>query len=89
MHRPAQRGARAGLGQLTLVEHALCPLDPKSSLRPNLVFEPSYRYADTNRHMRSAQAQVLCPLGLAAGDELYLWGLLALPMKAADGVGGT
>ena len=68
----------AGLGQLTLVEHALCPLDPRSSLRPNLAFDASYRFADRNRHIKAASARIHCPLGLSAGDELFLWGLLSL-----------
>lgn len=67
-----------GRGQLTLVEHALCPLDPQASLVENLVHEASYGFMDRNRTWRKAHARVMCPLGLSASDEFYLWGLLAL-----------
>lgn len=43
-----------------------------------MAFEAGYRFSDRNRHARVATATVHCPLGLSAGDELYLWGLLAL-----------
>ncbi len=70
--------AAVGLGQLTLVEHALCPLDTGRSLRDNLVFETGYFYSDRNRHRRKATVRVTCPGGLSPADEFYLWGLLAL-----------
>jgi len=34
------------------VEHALCPLDPASSLVPNLMHEATYQYTDKNKHQR-------------------------------------
>lgn len=68
----------AGRGQLTLVEHALCPLDPQASLVENLVHDASYGLMDRNRTWRKACVRVMCPLGLSASDEFYLWGLLAL-----------
>lgn len=74
-----------GVGQLTLVEHALCPLDARSSLTENLVFDTRYFYtavADAGR--LTARARVFCPLGLSAADELYLWGLLALTLLQPD-----
>lgn len=67
-----------GLGELTLVEHALCPLDSRASLSDNLVHFNEYFYTDRNRHQRKAQVRVTAPLGLSASDEFYLWGLLAL-----------
>ncbi|MBN9519852.1 hypothetical protein J0H58_15225 [bacterium] len=76
-----------GLGQLTLVEHALCPLDTGQSLRKNLVFETGYYYADRNRHRRKAAVTVTCPQGLSPSDEFYLWGLLALTFAEAGGGG--
>ncbi|MBX9623312.1 MAG: hypothetical protein K2X82_05820 [Gemmataceae bacterium] len=76
-----------GLGQLTLVEHALCPLDTGQSLRKNLVFETGYYYADRSRHRRKAAVTVTCPQGLSPSDEFYLWGLLALTFAEA-GAGG-
>ena len=82
------RPSSAGLGQLTLVEHALCPLDAGQSLRENLVFETGYYYADKNRHQRKAAVKVTCPGGLSPSDEFYLWGLLALTFAAAHHSGG-
>lgn len=68
----------SGIGQLTLVEHALCPLDVRQSAVENLVHSAGYRFTDPSGKRRSAKARVYCPMGLTAGDELYLWGLLAL-----------
>lgn len=76
-----------GRGQLTLVEHALCPLDPQRSLVENLVHHASYGFMDNARTWRKAQARVFCPLGLSASDELYLWGLLALTFAEEDNGG--
>ena len=68
----------AGLGQLSLVEHALCPLDTNASLKENVVFAADYFFTDKNHHQQKAHASVVCPFGLSAGDEFFLWGLLAL-----------
>lgn len=73
-----------GLGQLTLVEHALCPLDNRSAAVCNLVHETSYRFTDENRHIRRASAKVVSPIGLTVHDEFYLWGLLALTMSQRE-----
>lgn len=67
-----------GMGELSIVEHALCPLDARTSLSDNLVHFNEYFYTDRNRHQRKAQVRVTAPLGLSASDEFYLWGLLAL-----------
>jgi hypothetical protein len=67
-----------GMGQLTLVEHSLCPLDPATSLVENLVHDSAFFYMDRNRHFRQARAKIISPSGLSASDEFYLWGLLAL-----------
>ncbi|MHC4880961.1 MAG: hypothetical protein ACYTGL_31300, partial [Planctomycetota bacterium] len=82
---PAQ--ANSGLGQLTLAEHSLCPLHSGLSLRPNLVHESEFYYMDPVRGLNRARARVTAPGGLLAGDELYLWGLLALTLAQpqADG----
>jgi len=74
----ASRRRWTGLGQLTLVEHALCPLDPAASLAENLIHDSAYFFMDQNRHMRQARARIISPSGLSASDEFYLWGLLAL-----------
>ena len=70
-----------GVGQLTLVEHALCPLDNRTSLRENLRHVCQYRYSDANGCSQTARVAVHCPLGLSSGDEFYLWGLLALTFR--------
>jgi len=73
-----RRRQPAGIGQLSIVEHALCPLDPGQSLRESLVHECQYDYTDPAGARRNAQVRVSCPLGLSPQDEFYLWGLLAL-----------
>ncbi len=73
-----------GFGQLSLVEHALCPLDTRSSLQPNLTFDAAYFYTDSLRRRQTATAKVLSPLGLSADDEFYLWGLLALTFSQSQ-----
>lgn len=69
-----------GIGQLSLVEHALCPLDSRRSQVANLVHRTEYRYVDKSGDRRFAQACVFSPLGLLVDDEFYLWGLLALSL---------
>jgi hypothetical protein len=82
---PARSGRPAtGLGQLTLVEHALCPLDAGRSLQNSLVHETGYYYTDRNRHYRRASVRVSCPAGLSPADEVYLWGLLALTFAGPE-----
>jgi len=83
---PAPRRARPGDGraQLSLVEHALCPLDPAASLVPNLVHESHYGYTDKNGHAKEAQVRIHAPFGLSASDEFVLWGLLALTFAQAE-----
>jgi hypothetical protein len=68
----------AGRAQLSLVEHALCPLDPAVSLREHLVHETAYGYRDPKRRLLVANVRVTCPSGMSAADEFILWGLLAL-----------
>ena len=70
--------SRRGIGQLSLVEHALCPLDSRASLREDLHHVSEYRYTDTHGQSQRARVTVHCPAGLSPGDEFYLWGLLAL-----------
>jgi hypothetical protein len=76
--------AADGVGQLTLVEHALCPLDSRISLVPNLLHETAFDFTDKNRRRRSGKVKVYCPRGLSAQDEFYLWGLLALTLSDPD-----
>ncbi len=70
----------SGVGQLSLVEHALCPLDSRHSLRHNQIFKSGYFYSDRKRRRRRANVKVIAPLGLSARDEFFLWGLLALTL---------
>lgn len=44
-------------------------------------YEWTYRYTDVNHNRQTATARVVCPLGLSANDEFYLWGLLALTLQ--------
>lgn len=69
---------RSGLAQLSLVEHALCPLDDQQSLKNPLVYDTGYFRTDKNGHNRWIPVRVVSQLGLLASDEFYLWGLLAL-----------
>ena len=86
--REAKRrsAARRGYGraQLTLVEHALCPLDTSASLARGLTHRSEFFYVDENRHRRKATAEVLCPFGLSPADEFYLWGLVALTLSQPE-----
>jgi hypothetical protein len=76
-----------GVGQLSLVEHALCPLDSRASLVRNQVFETGYFYTNQKRQRKRSKVDVFCPLGLSPGDEFNLWGMLALTLanKESDG----
>lgn len=74
----------SGHGQLTLVEHALCPLDPEASLSENLIHTTEYHYTDSSRHQQTARVRVFSPLGLSAHDELFLWGLLSVTLSQPD-----
>lgn len=73
-----------GIGQLSLVEHALCPLDARAGLRGNLVFNTGYQYTGPDRRRCNATATVFSPLGLSPEDEYYLWGLLALTLQQPE-----
>ncbi|NLE39992.1 MAG: hypothetical protein GX621_18395, partial [Pirellulaceae bacterium] len=74
---PKDRLAALGHAQLSLVEHALCPLDIARLGFP-FTHETEYEFSDHNRHRRTASVRVVCPDGLSPTDELYLWGLLSL-----------
>jgi hypothetical protein len=73
-----------GLGQLTLVEHALCPLGTGHAGGDGAVYKTGYYYVDKNRRYKKAAVQVTTPGGLLPGDELYLWGLLALTLAEPE-----
>ena len=82
--KSTSRPRGSGHGQLTLVEHALCPLDPETSLSENLIHTTEYHYTDSSRHQQTARARVFSPLGLSAHDELFLWGLLSVTLSQPD-----
>ena len=73
--------SRSGVGQLSMVEHALCPLDSQVSMRPGLEHKTAFQFTDHQRRRRTALVEVSCPRGLSANDEFYLWGLLALTLS--------
>lgn len=75
-----------GVGQLSLVEHSLCPLALSS--RENLVHATEYHYSNAKRTRKTAKVRIFAPLGLSPTDELYLWGLLNLTL-AQPTVDGT
>lgn len=77
---------RVGVGQLSLVEHSLCPL--ATSNTENLVHAVEYNYSNAKRQRKTAKVRIFAPLGLSAVDELYLWGLLNLTL-AQPTVNGT
>jgi hypothetical protein len=66
------------------VEHALCPLDSRISLVKNLVHNAEFSFTDGHSRRRQGQAQVVCPAGLSAADEFYLWGLLAICLSEPE-----
>lgn len=72
---------RAGLAQLSLVEHALCSLDTAKSLVRDYHRETGYYYTDQNRKRSFAHVHIAAPLGLSPSDEFLLWGLLALTFE--------
>ena len=73
-----------GIGQLTLVEHALCPLNSRVSLVENMVHNAVFLFTDGKSQRRHGRAQVVCPAGLSPADEFYLWGLLAITLSEPE-----
>ena len=84
-NRPqSHRFGSSATAQLTLVEHALCPLDCELSLRPNFVHETGYFFTDKHRNRKKATVRIGGLDGLSAHDELYLWGLLSLALSQSE-----
>lgn len=79
-----KRPLHSGLGQLSIVEHALCPLDRNASLHGDCFNESSYGYSNSAGKRCTASVRVDYPLGLTASDEFYLWGLLALTVSQPE-----
>jgi hypothetical protein len=70
-----------GAGQLSLIEHALCPLAIRPVNSGGWIHESKYLYSDTAGQRKIAQVRTICPLGLTPTDEFFLWGLLALTLS--------
>ena len=77
----APRPLSNGIGQLSLVEHALCPLACQNGTNAGQIHDSQYLYTDRAGRRRTARVRVICPLGLTPVDEFYLWGLLALTLS--------
>ena len=77
----------SGVGQLTLVEHALCPIDARQSIGRKLNHETTFQFTNKNRKRCTGHVRVLCPLGLTPDDELLVWGLLALTLAETSSDG--
>ena len=83
-HANANRLQSLGLGQLSLVEHALCPANSKVSLVDNLVHSCDIYYTDKQRHRRKGTGTTYATFGLSSVDEFYLWGLLGLTFSQQE-----
>lgn len=75
-----ESGPPAGIGQLTLVEHCLCPLDSRISLQKDLVHECEYFVQGQHKSREKAHVRVHCPAGISASDEFFLWGMLGVTL---------
>jgi hypothetical protein len=73
------------MAQLSIVEHALSPVNLGEALQPGRLHQVSYQFTDNNRNRKKASANVACPFGLSPNDELYLYGLLALTFAQPEG----
>ena len=70
----------AARAQLTLVEHALCPIDAPSGA---FTHEAEYYYFK-NRSRKVGRAIVDCPRGMKPEDDLYLYGVLGEVFSHAE-----
>jgi hypothetical protein len=74
-----------GMGQLSLVEHALCPLESRvTSVNRSAVHLSSHQFTDESGKRRTSRVRISSPLGLTPTDEFYLWGLLALTCSQSE-----
>ena len=74
-----------GIGQLSLVEHALCPLESRRlSVNHGGVHLTSHQFTDSTGRRKTARVRISSPLGLTPTDEFYLWGLLALTFSQPE-----
>lgn len=63
-----------------MIEHALCPLDTRTSLKRGLIHETDFSFTDENRNRKKGKVQIGCVDGLSPSDELYL--NFSLPLKS-------
>ncbi len=70
-------------GQLSFVEHCLCPLHVNAVDSNDHTHKFEYFYTDGAKNRRKAQVRVRCPNGLSGTDEFFLWGLLGLTFRQA------
>lgn len=73
-----------GAAQLSLVEHALCALDPAVSLARDYRHHTGFHYTDDEGKRRFASVEVIAPNGLSPRDEFVLWSLLALAFSQPE-----
>ncbi len=89
-HRPVdslniRRRDLTGLTQLSIVEHSLCPIDPRAALKPRLEHCVGYDYTDpTDGRRKTAQVTITAHKGFSAKDEHLLWGLLAVTFSQPE-----
>ena len=69
-----------GVAQLSLVEHALSPLNFETR-SDGFLHRVSYPIYARGKRPVTANVTVSCPLGLTPSDELLLWGLLSLTLS--------
>lgn len=67
-----------------MIEHALCPLDTRTSLQRGLIHETDFSYTDDNRNRKKGKVRIGCVDGLSPSDELYLWGILGLALAGKN-----
>ena len=84
--RRSDSALRSAVGQLTLIEHCLCPLDARKSLSENFVHETSYAFSKDGKRQQ-ASVRVSCPGGLTAEDEFYSVGSVVTDAVAAQADG--
>ena len=74
----------SGCGQLTLVEHALCPLSQLENSTGVSVHRTGFQFMDQSGKRQTATATVTAAFGLRPIDELFLWGMLGLTLAQPE-----
>jgi hypothetical protein len=81
---PKQLSHVSGCGQLTLVEHALCPLSQLDNAVDFHVHRTGFQFMDQSGRRQTATATVTAAFGLRPIDELFLWGMLGLTLQQPE-----